>query len=252
MEKPSPLTPREKVAEIQEKGFCVLRAHLGQSVIQSCREAFWPILLDYVQRNRDKPNRGENRHFLAMPFEPPCFAPEFFFDAGLLSVVHGAMDDRVIADQWGCDAALRGSKHQDFHVDYQRPLFPEAPNLSLPIYMLVVSFGLMNITPRHGPIEITPGTHTMPRDEALRFVQGGEINSQPIILDLGDVLIRHPWALHRGTPNLTDTPRALLTIRYVRRWYADHSRDVSTIPLAVWQSFTREQQSIMRFPLGDH
>jgi len=98
------------------------------------------------------------------------------------------MDDRVIADQWGCDAALRGSKHQDFHVDYQRPLFPEAPNLSLPIYMLVVSFGLMNITPRHGPIEITPGTHTMPRDEALRFVQGGEINSQPIILDLGDVL----------------------------------------------------------------
>ncbi len=54
----------------------------------------------------------------------------------------------------------------------------------------------------------------MPRDEALRFVQGGEINSQPIILDLGDVLIRHPWALHRGTPNLTDTPRALVTIRY--------------------------------------
>jgi len=92
----------------------------------------------------------------------------------------------------------------------------------------------------------------MPRDEALRSVQDGEINSQPIILDLGDVLIRHPWALHRGTPNLTGTPRALLTIRYVGRWYADHSRDVNTIPLAVWQSFTREQQSIMRFPVGDH
>ena len=77
MEKPSPLTPREKVAEIQEKGFCVLRAHLGQSVIQSCREAFWPILLDYVQRNRDKPNRGENRHFLAMPFEPVVLHQSF-------------------------------------------------------------------------------------------------------------------------------------------------------------------------------
>jgi hypothetical protein len=45
-----------------------------------------------------------------MPFEPPCFAPEFFFDAGLLSVVRGAMDDRVVADQWGCDARLQGSK----------------------------------------------------------------------------------------------------------------------------------------------
>jgi hypothetical protein len=251
MEKPAPST-LDKVAEVQEKGFCVLRAHLGQSAIQSCRDAFWPILLDYVERNHDKPNRGENRHFLAMPFEPPCFAPQFFFDAGLLSVVHGAMDDRVVADQWGCDVALRGSKHQDFHVDYQRPLFPEPPHLSLPIYMLVVSFGLMKITLQHGPIEITPGTHTMPRAEALRSVQDGEINSQPIILDLGDVLIRYPWALHRGTPNLSDTPRALLTIRYVRRWYADNSRDVNTIPLAVWQSFTREQQSTMRFPVGDH
>jgi hypothetical protein len=252
MEELSPLTLREKVAEIQGNGFCVLRPHFVQSVIQSCREAFWPILLDYVGRNHEKPNRGENRHFLAMPFEPPCFAPEFFFDAGLLGVVRGAMDDRVVADQWGCDAPLRGSKHQDFHVDYQRPLFPEAPNLSLPIYILVVSFGLINITPGHGPIEIAPGTHRMPRAEALRSVQDGEINTQPMILGPGDVLIRHPWALHRGTPNLTYTPRALLTIRYVGRWYADHSRDVNTIPLAVWQSFTPEQQSIMRFPVGHH
>jgi ectoine hydroxylase-related dioxygenase (phytanoyl-CoA dioxygenase family) len=187
-----------------------------------------------------------------MPFEPRCFAPEFFFNAGLLSVIHGVMDDRVIADQWGCDAPLQDSKHQDFHVDYRSPLFPETPNLSLPIYMLVVSFGLMNITLRQGPIEIVPRTHRMPRAEALRSVEDGEIHSQPIILDLGDVLIRHPWALHRGTPNLTDTPRALLTIRYVRRWYADHSRDVNMIPLAVWQSFTPEQQSMMRFPVGDH
>jgi ectoine hydroxylase-related dioxygenase (phytanoyl-CoA dioxygenase family) len=184
-----------------------------------------------------------------MPFERPCFAPEFFFDILLLSLVHGAMDDRVVADQWGCDAPLQGSKHQEFHVDYQRPLFPEAPDLPVPIYMLVVSFGLIEITPAHGPIEIAPGTHKMPRTEALRSVKDGEIKAQPVTLDLGDVLIRHPWALHRGTPNVTDTPRALLTIRYVRRWYADHSRDVNTIPLAVWQSLTPEQQSIMRFSL---
>lgn len=45
-------------------------------------------------------------------------------------------------------------------------------------------------------------------------------------------------------------PRALLTIRYLRRWYADSSRDVNAIPTAVWQSLTPEQQSIMRFPSG--
>jgi len=216
--------------------------------VQCCREAFWPVLLDYLGTNRNKPNRGEHRHFLAMPFDPPCFAPEFFFDAGILDIVRGAMDDRVITDQWGCDVPLEGSKHQQPHVDYQRPLFAEAPDLALPTYMLLVSFGLIDISPAHGPIEIAPGTHRMPRTKALRSVADGEIELQPVTPELGDVLIRHPWALHRGTPNMTDTPRPLVTIRYVRRWYADDSREVNTIPAALWQSFTPEQQSIMRFP----
>jgi hypothetical protein len=50
---------------------------------------------------------------------------------------------------------------------------------------------------------------------------------------------------------MTDTPRALATIRYVRRWYADASRDVERMPRATWESFTAEQQSVMRFPLAE-
>lgn len=181
-----------------------------------------------------------------MPFEPPCFTPEFFFDDDVLSIVRGVMDERVVADQWGCDVPLAGSRTQQAHVDYQRPLFAEVPDLKLPPYVLVVSFGLVRITPAHGPIEIAPGTHLMSR------VQSGEIEMQALPLEIGDVLIRHPWALHRGTPNTTGTPRALATIRYVRRWYADDSREVNAIPHAVWQSLTAAQQGIMRFPMvGD-
>ncbi len=77
-----------------------------------------------------------------MPFEPPCFAPEFFFDRQIIAIVRAAMDDRIVADQWSCDVPLTGSVHQEAHVDYQRPLFVEAPNLLLPTYMLAVSFGL--------------------------------------------------------------------------------------------------------------
>jgi hypothetical protein len=232
----------DKIAELQDKGFCVLKAHFAKSLIRSCREAFWPILLDYLGRNRDTPNRGDHRHFLAMPFTRPCFAPESFFDAGILGIVRGVMDDRVVADQWGGDVPVQGSKHQQFHVDYQRPLFPEAPDLLLPTYMLVVSFGLIDILPAHGPIELVPGSHKIARSQTA-------IQTQLVTLDSGDVLIRHPWALHRGTPNMTDTPRPLVTIRYVRRWYSDDSREVHTVPLAVWQSLTTEQQSMMRFPV---
>jgi ectoine hydroxylase-related dioxygenase (phytanoyl-CoA dioxygenase family) len=72
---------------------------------------------------------------------------------------------------------------------------------------------------------------------------------QAVPLEIGDVLIRHPWALHRGTPNTTDAPRALTSIRHVRRWYADASRDVEHMARALWESLTAEQQAVVRFPI---
>jgi ectoine hydroxylase-related dioxygenase (phytanoyl-CoA dioxygenase family) len=239
----------EKILELHENGYCVLRAHLPKGTIEACREAFWPILLAYLKNHEHQPNRGPYRHFLPMPFEPSCFAPEFFFDADVLRVVRGAMDQRVVADQWGCDVPVRGSEYQSVHVDYQRPLFEEAADLSLPPYILVVSFGLVPITAAHGPIEIAPGTHRMPREAAMRSVESGRSELRAVPLEIGDVLIRYPWTLHRGTPNLTDMPRAMTTVRYVRRWYADASREVNAIPNAIWRSLTAEQQEMMRFPI---
>jgi ectoine hydroxylase-related dioxygenase (phytanoyl-CoA dioxygenase family) len=185
-----------------------------------------------------------------MPFEPPCYAREFFFDPDVLGIVCGVMDGRVAADQWGCDVPLKGSIHQEFHVDYQHPLFPETPDLVLPCYMLNVSFGLAPIGHANGPLEIVPGTHRMRRTEAVQRLESGEIGPETICLAVGDVLIRHPWALHRGTPNTIETPRPLLTVRYVRRWYTDDSCDVRAIPIAVWESLSAHQQRLMRFPVG--
>ncbi len=97
-----------------------------------------------------------------MPFAAP-FVTKFFFDKDVLNLVRTAMDERIVADQWGCDVPLRGSEHQALHVNYQQPLFPESPELALPPYMLVVSFGLVPVTLDNGPIEIAPGTHRLPR-----------------------------------------------------------------------------------------
>jgi hypothetical protein len=237
----------EKISEVREQGYCILKSHLAPQVVEACRQAFWPRLVKHINSGCGS-NRGLHRHFFAMSFEPTIFNPQFFFDDEVLYIVRGLMDDRVVADQWGCDVPLRGSEYQAVHVDYQRPLFPEAPNLELPAYALVVSFGLVRIAPEHGPIEIAPGTHRMTRTDALQAVEAGEIGLQAVPLEIGDVLIRHPWALHRGTPNRTEVPRALATIRYVRRWYADTSREVENLPHATWESLTAEQQCMMRFP----
>jgi hypothetical protein len=41
-----------------------------------------------------------------MPFEPSCFALEFFFDNDVPNIVRGAMDKSLVADQGGCDVPL--------------------------------------------------------------------------------------------------------------------------------------------------
>jgi len=240
----------QAIAALQDRGFCILPSRFSRRIIESVREGFRPVLLDYLDKNTDRPNRGPHRYCLPLPFHPPCFAPELFFDAEVLRIVTAAMGARVVADQWYCDVPLRGSICQAMHADYQRPLFEENPDLALPPYMLAVSFPLVEIAGENGPIEIAPGTHRMPRAAALDAVGEGRIGIEAVPLTPGDVLIRHPWALHRGTPNTTGTPRALATIRYVRQWYTDDSRESGSIPRVVWESLSKEQQSMMRFPIG--
>ena len=239
-----------KIEEFHQQGYCILKEHFAHSLIEDCRIAFLPTLHAYLTDNQQAPNRGENRHFLPMPFERPGFSSEFFFDSEILKIVKGVMGDRIVADQWGCDVPLFDSGYQTLHVDYRRPLFYEMPNLILPAYIMVVSFGLTKITQKNGAIELAPGTHKIDREQAFRAVENSEIKMIPIRLNIGDVLIRHPWTLHRGTPNKTVTPRPLVTIRYVRDWYWDSSRKVNSIPASVWNSLSPEQKSMLRFPVN--
>jgi hypothetical protein len=59
---------KDKMTELEENGFCVLRDHFRTPLIDAGRIVFWPTLLDYLKAHRDDPNRGPHRHFLPMPF----------------------------------------------------------------------------------------------------------------------------------------------------------------------------------------
>lgn len=237
------------VEQVRSFGFVVLRGHLPGPLVDECRDGLRPHWEAFL-RDNPPPNRGPHRYFLAMPFEPPWFSPRFFIDPEILRVIRAVMDDRVVADLWGCDVPLFGSEYQRAHVDYARPLFGEALDLVLPPFALVVSFGLVPIGREEGPIEIAPGTHLWPRSSAKAATDAGSVRLESVPLAVGDVLIRNPWTLHRGTPNTTCTPRFLVSTRYVRRWYSDDSRDVRYIPRTLWESLSAECRQVMRFPVG--
>jgi Phytanoyl-CoA dioxygenase (PhyH) len=151
----------------------------------------------------------------------------------------------------GLRYALKGSTNQEVQVDFRRPLFIETPDLPLPFYLLVVNFGLIDITVNHGPIQFAAGTHRMPRVEALRAIELSQIKPESVPLKPGDVLIRPPRALHRGTPNFDrrasstcdDSLRTLLVYRRLSRCQQDF--------WGIWRSLSPEQRKMMRFPVFD-
>ena len=81
-----------------------------------------------------------------------------------------------------------------------------------------------------------------------------------MFLKAGDVLISDPRTLHRGTPNLTDTPRPFIVISHNRSWYdlALHDRklEANEDTSFLMESFYRtlsplERQLLRRVPRTD-
>jgi hypothetical protein len=54
--------------------------------------------------------------------------------------------------------------------------------------------------------------------DGMARIASGEIPLERVYLNRGDVMIRDVRHIHRGTPNLTDTPRPMVVIGYSRRW----------------------------------
>ena len=123
------------------------------------------------------------------------------------------------------DTCLAGAEIQAPHREMD-------PGLSWEARGYIVNVPLHRCDLENGPLEIWPcGSHLW-RDDVLRglgfddTVQDGRnpefewlaslFPSRRVVLEPGDVLIRDPALMHRGTVNHTDRPRTMLTICYFR------------------------------------
>ena len=137
---------------------------------------------------------------------------------------------RLLGDGYRCkfvssDTCLAGAEIQSPHREMD-------PGLSWEPRGYIVNIPLHRCDLDNGPLEVWPcGSHLW-RDDVLRglgfddTVQDGRnpdferlaamFPSRRVVLDPGDVLIRDPALMHRGTVNRTARPRTMLAICYFR------------------------------------
>ncbi len=233
------------VNQILEDGYCILRGHFPVDAVEASLAAFGPIADAYLAEHADNPNRGPHRYYIPQPFRPPFYNSAFFNDDTIIAIAHGILGEEAVIDMFASDTPFSGSVHQDVHSDLPA-LFPERLDLILPPHFLGVNWPYVDVTPERGPFQIAKGTHLLPKAEALDRVAAGEFPLDSLLMEVGDVMIRDPRCLHRGSPNLTDTPRVLAGFGLVRPWYFRCHPDRYPIARSFWETLTEREKHLLQ------
>ena len=151
--------------------------------------------------------------------------------------------------QYATDTPLSHSVYQAVHADVG-DLFPEEPT-PYPPALIAVNFPFVDVTPQRGPFEVARGTHLLPKEEALAKINAGDIALEPLFMQAGDVLIRDPRCLHRGSPNRSETPRVVAVIGCQRAWLQRTvNHDERPIPREQWDGMSEEERKRLRYFKG--
>ncbi|MBN3756311.1 phytanoyl-CoA dioxygenase family protein [Paraburkholderia sp. Tr-20389] len=222
-------------------GMVVLRRHFARDTLLQWRNAF-DVLLEHRLRTSATAVRGPNRHYITLPFAGVFADEAIFADPDLLGIVERVAGDEPVMCQLASDTPLDGSDYQDVHRDTPALFegFPETPS-----FQLAVNFPLCDVTLDNGPFETTLGTHRMHSSDALEAYEAGRAPLHAITMELGDVMIRDVRALHRGTPNRTQTPRPMVVIGYSRSWYFRPEVKID-VPESVYQGLGARAKRLLR------
>ena len=237
----------ERAAEVRRTGYTILRGQIPPEAVAEVAAAFAPVWEDHLEEIRANPNRGPMRHYIQLPFEPPFYQSRIHGDPGIVGVVRKLLGEDAEMVQYASDTPAKGSVHQDWHGDVPPSLFPDEPDLVTPPALIAVNFPFVDVGRENGPFEVAEGSHRMPRPEALERIGRGGFERRELLMKVGDVLIRDPRCLHRGTPNRTDTPRPVAVIGFERAWYRLISlKHHNPVRREFWETLPEPEQQLLR------
>jgi hypothetical protein len=213
----SPLQIKQFADQLLSKGICILPQHFEPATIAAWREALLPLLEQRIQDGTASA-RGPGRYYISLPFTAPFADPKIYEDPDVLAILNEVTGGDIVMPELACDTPFRGSEYQVVHRDYPQ-CSPDLPELdpALP-FQFGVNFPLCKVTVENGPFEIAEGTHAITDEAAQELIKSGqaERNLKPLLMEVGDIMVRDVRALHRGTPNNTAEPRPMVVVGYNR------------------------------------
>lgn len=229
-------------AEVNRDGICIIRGLFDRQLITEWAEAFEQLFRQRQAQPGGLAPREQARYYLTLPWVSPFANAEVFANPVILGVIERIFGQPYKMVQLGADTPFPGSDYQDLHRDFC-PLFSD--HFLTPLYALAVNFPLVEVTEENGPFQMARGTHLLPREAGLKKVTTGEIPIESFHMQPGDVSIRTPLALHRGSPNRTPQPRPMIVMGYVMNWLFTPTVDL-TLPRVYYEKLPQPLQELLR------
>jgi len=208
------------VDEVLAEGFCILKHHFPAEKMRTFGQAFDDLLHERIA-NGTASGRGPNRYYISLPFVMPFADPEIYEDPDILAIIERLGGDDVVMPELASDTPLKDSDYQVIHRDITQLSADRPDGDPAQPFQFGINFPLVDVTLENGPFEIARRTHQMSDAECRERIESGEIEArlEPLLMDLGDVMVRDVRALHRGTPNRTDVPRPMIVVGYNSSWH---------------------------------
>ena len=233
--------------ELNRDGICVLPGLFDRALVEEWADAFARLFEERQSRPGGLAPRDQGRYYTTLPWVEPFANTDVFANPAVVGVLNRVFAQEYVMVQLAADTPVLGSQYQEIHRDY-RPLFTD--DFVTPLYAVAVNFPLVTVAEENGPFEMARGTHRMTRADGLAKVESGEIPLESFPMELGDLMIRTPLALHRGTPNRTDVPRPMVVMGYVMHWLHTPSVEL-TLQRDYYEGLPEETRALLRCEVVD-
>jgi ectoine hydroxylase-related dioxygenase (phytanoyl-CoA dioxygenase family) len=228
--------------DLEKDGICILKGLFDREGIEAWARAFDEL----VERRRPVPGalapRGPGRFYVTLPWTAPFADPAVFAAPPLMKLLDRVFAQEYALVQLAVDTPLLGSDYQELHRDH-RPLFSE--DFATPPYALAANFALCDVTEENGPLQMVRGSHRMRKADTLERIARGELRVESFPMAAGDLALRWPYALHRGSPNRTGRPRPMVVMGYVMHWLRTVKVELD-VPRNVYDSLDPGIRSMLR------
>jgi hypothetical protein len=163
--------------------------------------------------------RGPNRHYTEIHPERLSGFSDIISHPWFRAVCEAVLGPQFKIIEVGFDIAGPGAEKQPWHRDFAAPLETTHEKR---LTSLAFNMSTVNVEPGMGPLEVAPGTQwdylgeedadpklMFPKDHKWERYESLAVKKFP---QMGDISARSALMIHRGTANISNTPRPVLVI----------------------------------------